>query len=118
MELGGNDAFIVLDDADPQVLRNVLNDARTYNDGQVCTSSKRIIVEKSRYDEVLHELKNVFSNLKAGDPLEADTTLPPILKKLRKSSKPKLRRQLMQVLKYFINILKLTLKEHSLDQLF
>lgn len=78
MELGGNDAFIVLDDADPQVLRNVLNDARNYNDGQVCTSSKRIIVEKSRYDEVLHELKNVFSNLKAGDPLEADTTLPPM----------------------------------------
>ena len=49
MELGGNDAFIVLDDADPQVLRNVLGDARTYNDGQVCTSSKRIIVEKSHY---------------------------------------------------------------------
>ena len=78
MELGGNDAFIVLDDADPQLLRNVLNDARTYNDGQVCTSSKRIIVEKSHYDEVLHELKNVFSELKAGDPLEADTTLPPM----------------------------------------
>ena len=78
MELGGNDAFIVLDDADPQLLRNVLGDARTYNDGQVCTSSKRIIVEKSRYDEVLHELKNVFSSLKAGDPLEDDTTLPPM----------------------------------------
>ncbi|AHI12446.1 NAD-dependent succinate-semialdehyde dehydrogenase [Lactobacillus helveticus] len=78
MELGGNDAFIVLDDADPQLLRNVLNDARTYNGGQVCTSSKRIIVEKSRYDEVLHELRNVFSELKAGDPLEADTTLPPM----------------------------------------
>ena len=70
MELGGNDAFIVLDDADPQVLRNVLGDARTYNDGQVCTSSKRIIVENT--------LKNIFSSLKAGDPLEADTTLPPM----------------------------------------
>lgn len=78
MELGGNDAFIVLDDADPVVLRNVLNDARTYNDGQVCTSSKRIIVVKSRYDEVLHELRNVFSSLKAGDPLDPDTTLPPM----------------------------------------
>ncbi|RVU70132.1 MULTISPECIES: NAD-dependent succinate-semialdehyde dehydrogenase [Lactobacillus] len=78
MELGGNDAFIVLDDADPQVLRNVLNDARTYNDGQVCTSSKRIIVVKSRYDEVLHELKNIFANLKPGDPLDSATTLPPM----------------------------------------
>lgn len=78
MELGGNDAFIVLDDADPFVLKKVLSTARTYNDGQVCTSSKRIIVTKSRYDEVLHELKNVFSNLKAGDPLDPSTTLPPM----------------------------------------
>lgn len=78
MELGGNDAFIVLDDADPFVLKKVLSTARTYNDGQVCTSSKRIIVTKSRYDEVLHELKNVFSSLKAGDPLDPSTTLPPM----------------------------------------
>lgn len=78
MELGGNDAFVVLDDADPIVLKNVLNDARTYNNGQVCTSSKRIIVVKSHYDEVLHELKNVFSNLKAGDPLNKGTTLAPM----------------------------------------
>jgi succinate-semialdehyde dehydrogenase/glutarate-semialdehyde dehydrogenase len=78
MELGGNDAFIVLDDADSTVLKNVLADARTYNDGQVCTSSKRIIVTEAHYDEVLHELKNVFSNLVAGDPLQADTTLPPM----------------------------------------
>ncbi|TSO26810.1 NAD-dependent succinate-semialdehyde dehydrogenase [Lactobacillus sp. LL6] len=78
MELGGNDPFIVLDDADPDVLRNVLSDARTYNDGQVCTSSKRIIVVKSRYEEVLHELKNVFSNLKPGDPLDSSTTLSPM----------------------------------------
>ena len=78
MELGGNDPFIVLDDADSEVLRNVLSDARTYNDGQVCTSSKRIIVVKSRYDETLHELKNVFSSLKPGDPLDSTTTLSPM----------------------------------------
>lgn len=78
MELGGNDAFIVLEDADPDVLKQVLSSARTYNDGQVCTSSKRIIVVKSRYEEVLNELKNVFSGLKAGDPLDDNTTLPPM----------------------------------------
>lgn len=78
MELGGNDPFIVLDDADSTVLKNVLSDARTYNDGQVCTSSKRIIVVKSRYDEVLHDLKEIFSNLKPGDPLDAATTLAPM----------------------------------------
>ncbi|NRO78254.1 Succinate semialdehyde dehydrogenase [NAD(P)+] Sad [Lactobacillus helveticus] len=116
MELGGNDAFIVLDDADPQLLRNVLNDARTYNGGQVCTSSKRIIVEKSRYDEVLHELRNVFSELKAGDPLEADTTLPPMnSERAKEKLEKKFKQQLRQELKSSINILKLIPKVHSLD---
>lgn len=78
MELGGNDPFLVLNDADTSTLRRVLSDARTYNNGQVCTSSKRIIVVESRYEEVLHELKNVFSSLVAGDPLEARTSLPPM----------------------------------------
>ena len=78
MELGGNDAFIILDDADPEVLKQALSSARTYNDGQVCTSSKRIIVVKSRYEETLQELKQVFSSLKAGDPLDPATTLPPL----------------------------------------
>ncbi|WP_294830912.1 NAD-dependent succinate-semialdehyde dehydrogenase [uncultured Lactobacillus sp.] len=78
MELGGNDAFIILDDADPEVLKQALSSARTYNDGQVCTSSKRIIVVKSRYEETLQELKQVFSSLKAGDPLDPATTLPPM----------------------------------------
>lgn len=78
MELGGNDAFIVLDDADPKLLKNVLTDARTYNDGQVCTSSKRIIVIEQRYQEVLDDLKEIFSSLKAGDPLNDDTTLAPM----------------------------------------
>ena len=78
MELGGNDPFIVLDDADPKLLKNVLSDARTYNAGQVCTSSKRIIVMQSRYQEVLDDLKEIFSNLKPGDPLKESTTLAPM----------------------------------------
>lgn len=78
MELGGNDPFIVLDDADSEVLKNVLSDARTYNAGQVCTSSKRFIVVESRYNEVLEDLKDVFSNLKPGNPLEDSTTLAPM----------------------------------------
>ncbi|WEV39581.1 NAD-dependent succinate-semialdehyde dehydrogenase [Lactobacillus sp. ESL0681] len=78
MELGGNDPFIVLADADKQVLQTTLHAARTYNAGQVCTSSKRIITVKSRYEEVLHELKSAFANLKTGDPLDPETTLAPL----------------------------------------
>lgn len=91
MELGGNDAFIVLDDADPTVLRNVLFDARTYNDGQVCTSSKRMIVTSSHYEEVLKMLKDRFSSLKAGDPLDPGTSLPPLNSE---QAKQKLQKQL------------------------
>ncbi|MGO2723085.1 MAG: NAD-dependent succinate-semialdehyde dehydrogenase [Lactobacillus sp.] len=78
MELGGNDAFIVLDDADTTVLDNVLADARTYNAGQVCTSSKRMIVVESQYEHVLKILKHVFSQLVAGDPAAAGTSLAPL----------------------------------------
>ena len=91
MELGGNDAFIILDDADPEVLKQALSSARTYNDGQVCTSSKRIIVVKSRYEETLHELKEVFSSLKPGDPFDPSTTLPPMNSQ---NAKEKLTKQL------------------------
>ncbi|BDR60009.1 NAD-dependent succinate-semialdehyde dehydrogenase [Lactobacillus xylocopicola] len=78
MELGGNDAFIILDDVDPAVLKQALSSARTYNAGQVCTSSKRMIVAKSKYQEVLKELKAVFASLKPGDPLDPKTTLAPM----------------------------------------
>lgn len=78
MELGGNDPFIVLADADPDVLRNVLGDARTYNCGQVCTSSKRIIVVESLYNEVMNILHDTFASLRPGDPLTESTTLAPM----------------------------------------
>ena len=78
MELGGNDPFIVLADADSTVLKNVLSDARTYNCGQVCTSSKRIIVVESRYDEVMDILHHTFAGLKPGNPLEENTSLAPM----------------------------------------
>ncbi len=78
MELGGNDPFIVLADADSTVLKNVLSDARTYNCGQVCTSSKRIIVVESRYDEVMDILHHTFAGLKPGNPLDENTSLAPM----------------------------------------
>lgn len=78
MELGGNDPFIVLADADSTILKNVLSDARTYNCGQVCTSSKRIIVVESRYDEVMNILQHTFASLKPGNPLDKETSLAPM----------------------------------------
>ena len=101
MELGGNDPFIVLNDADDTILKNVLQDARTYNCGQVCTSSKRIIVLEDKYDQVLNELKNIFANLKPGDPMNKSTTLAPLNSE---SAKKKLTQQVKQACEAGANI--------------
>ncbi|WP_373842526.1 NAD-dependent succinate-semialdehyde dehydrogenase [Limosilactobacillus sp.] len=90
MELGGNDAFIVLPDADIDKLAKVIYSARLYNAGQVCTSSKRFIVPDNLYDEFLKRAKKVFSSVKMGDPLDRSTTLAPMNSK---KAKDKLQKQ-------------------------
>lgn len=90
MELGGNDAFIILDDADWELVREVAPQARLYNVGQVCTSSKRFIVMADKYDEFLEVLKDAFSAVRMGDPTDRTTTLAPLNSK---SAKEKLEKQ-------------------------
>lgn len=90
MELGGNDAFIILDDADWELVREVAPQARLYNAGQVCTSSKRFIVMADKYDEFLEVLKDAFSAVRMGDPTDRTTTLAPLNSK---SAKEKLEKQ-------------------------
>ena len=91
MELGGNDAFIILDDADWDLVKEVAPQARLYNAGQVCTSSKRFIVMADKYDEFLEVLKDAFSAVRMGDPTDRTTTLAPLNSK---SAKEKLEKQL------------------------
>ena len=90
MELGGNDAFIILDDADWDLVKEVAPQARLYNAGQVCTSSKRFIVMTDKYDEFLDVLKDAFSAVRMGDPTDRTTTLAPLNSK---SAKEKLEKQ-------------------------
>lgn len=81
LELGGNDAFIILADADWAELKQVVPQARLYNAGQVCTSSKRFIVMDSMYDQFLEILQTAFSQVKMGDPMDEATTLAPLSSK-------------------------------------
>lgn len=81
LELGGNDAFIILADADWDELKQVVPQARLYNAGQVCTSSKRFIVMDSMYDQFLELLQGAFSQVKMGDPMDEATTLAPLSSK-------------------------------------
>ncbi|MDT2767685.1 NAD-dependent succinate-semialdehyde dehydrogenase [Globicatella sulfidifaciens] len=78
LELGGNDAFIILDDANLDELKSLLPDVRLYNAGQVCTSSKRFIVTEKNYDSFLDILLESFKGAKWGDPMDPETTLAPL----------------------------------------
>ncbi|MBN8873521.1 MAG: NAD-dependent succinate-semialdehyde dehydrogenase [Rhodospirillales bacterium] len=78
MELGGADAFVVLADAD---LRKTIDWAvfgRHWNGGQVCVSSKRMIVVDSIYDRFLDGYRQGVAKLVAGDPFDQKTTLAPL----------------------------------------
>ncbi|MBV1837800.1 NAD-dependent succinate-semialdehyde dehydrogenase [Acetobacter estunensis] len=78
MELGGADAFIVLEDADLEKTVNWAVFGRHWNAGQVCVSSKRLIVVDGVYDEFVKRYREGVSKLKMGDPMDPATTLAPL----------------------------------------
>ncbi len=78
MELGGADAFIVLADADLDKTVNWGVFGRHWNGGQVCVSSKRMIVVDEVYDAYLDKYRAGVAALRAGDPFDPQTTLAPL----------------------------------------
>jgi succinate-semialdehyde dehydrogenase/glutarate-semialdehyde dehydrogenase len=78
MELGGSDAFIVLDDADLDHAVKWAVWGRMYNTGQTCCAAKRFIVLDQVADTFLAKFKAALAALKPGDPLDEKTTLGPL----------------------------------------
>ncbi len=78
MELGGADAFVVLADADLEKTAKWAVFGRHWNGGQVCVSSKRMIVVDKVYDQFLDRYRNGVAGLVAGDPFDPKTTLAPL----------------------------------------
>lgn len=78
LELGGNDVFIVLDDADLEKAIQIGCKARVNNTGQVCTAAKRFILHKDIADQFKTGLIEAFKALKIGDPMDRSTTLGPL----------------------------------------
>ena len=96
LELGGMDPFIVLADADMDQVAEIAWRSRIYNAGQECTSSKRFIVMEEVYDKFVKRLKDNFSQLKPGDPLDPETTLAPMNSK---GAKEELQEQVDEAIK-------------------
>jgi succinate-semialdehyde dehydrogenase/glutarate-semialdehyde dehydrogenase len=78
MELGGSDAFIVLEDADMAHTIKWAVWGRMYNTGQTCCAAKRFIVVDAVADQFLAEFKTALDAFKPGDPLDEKTTLGPL----------------------------------------
>lgn len=78
MELGGNDVFIVLEDADLEKTLTWAVWAKMNNMGQCCIAAKRLVVVESLADQFLEKFKAAMSALEPGDPMEKSTTLAPL----------------------------------------
>ena len=79
LELGGNSALIVLEDADLQTAINAAVFSRFAHQGQVCMCANRILVQRSVYSKFLDKFVNQVSQLKAGDPRDRQTDLGPLI---------------------------------------
>ncbi|HEY3637636.1 MAG TPA: NAD-dependent succinate-semialdehyde dehydrogenase [Rhizomicrobium sp.] len=78
LELGGSDAYLVLEDADIAFTSALSAKGRLVNAGQSCIAAKRFIVIESRREEFERALVAEMSKAKAGDPLDETTTLGPM----------------------------------------
>jgi acyl-CoA reductase-like NAD-dependent aldehyde dehydrogenase len=81
LELGGNDALIVLDDVDPKAAAPKVYAAAMQNAGQVCIAAKRIYVHESIYDAMCDELAKLAKEAVVGDGLEQGTQMGPLQNK-------------------------------------
>jgi succinate-semialdehyde dehydrogenase / glutarate-semialdehyde dehydrogenase len=78
MELGGSDAFIVLEDADLDKTVAWALWAKMNNTGQCCIAAKRLIVVEELADRFLEKFQSAMAALKPGDPMDQSTTLGPL----------------------------------------
>lgn len=78
LELGGKSAAVILDDMDLATAASSIAQAECFLSGQVCSSLTRIVVSRSRHDELVDALSAAFSAVKVGDPFENDTAMGPL----------------------------------------
>jgi succinate-semialdehyde dehydrogenase / glutarate-semialdehyde dehydrogenase len=78
LELGGNDPFIVLEDADLDHAVDMAVRGRMVNCGQSCVASKRFIVVAPLADAFTHAFRERLANLVIGDPLDEATEVGPL----------------------------------------
>lgn len=81
LELGGKSAALVLPDADVAEAVQGLKFGSLLNNGESCIAQTRILVPRSRHDEIVGALKELVESLKVGDPEEPDTFIGPMIRR-------------------------------------
>lgn len=95
LELGSNDAYLVLDDADLDLAVKTCVAGRLYNNGQTCVNAKRFIVTGKNYDAFVEAYAEQFGAIKIGDPTDGDTRLGPLVSR---SQRDQLHKQVQESL--------------------
>lgn len=75
LELGGNSAFIILEDANLEKAVATAVNARMQNAGQSCIAAKRFLVHETILDAFIEKFKIAIQNLKTGNPLDKETQI-------------------------------------------
>ncbi len=79
LELGGNNAIIISPDADIEMAVRATVFGAVGTAGQRCTSTRRIIVHESIFDQVKDRLVSIYKNIRIGDPLKEGTLVGPLI---------------------------------------
>lgn len=83
LELGGNDAGIVLPDVDVSKVAPKIFTACFHNNGQTCACLKRLYVHESIHDELAAALSDIAKSVKVGDGMQENTELGPVQNKVQ-----------------------------------
>ena len=79
LELGGNNAIIISEFADIDMALNAALFGAVGTAGQRCTTTRRLIIHKSRYTDVKHRIKSAYAKLKIGNPIDAGNHMGPLI---------------------------------------
>lgn len=79
LELGGNNAAIITPSADPEIALKGVSFGALATAGQRCTSTRRVIIHDSIYNEMVGRLSDIYRRAKVGSPLEPETLVGPLI---------------------------------------
>ena len=81
LELGGNNAAIVMEDADLELAKRAILFGAVGTAGQRCTTTRRLLLHEKVYDEFLKDMVNAYKQVKIGNPFDSNTLCGPLIDK-------------------------------------